>query len=277
MLGRAIFTLTLIMSANISLAEPVSLEKKWTTGGFNRPESLHPSEDGSEIYVSNINGDSSALDGNGYISRLDLDGNIIEKNWITDLNGPKGFAVENGILYIGDINALVMIDVATKAVIKRVPVNDPGFLNDVTVKDGRVFMSDTGKGIIYTYTEEEGLSNFMEGEEIQRINGLLPHNGNLLVARMGTGDLLSINLSDKSISVVGSGIKNGDGIGVLPNGGYIISAFSGEIYHIKSKDKTHLVLDTKPDGISQNDGYYINGVLYVANLSNNTVTATAVK
>lgn len=277
MLGRALFTLTLIMTANISLAEPVSLEKKWTTGGFDRPESLHPSEDGREIYVSNINGDSSALDGNGYISRLDLDGNIIEKDWITGLNGPKGFAVENGILYIGDINALVMIDVATKAVIKRVPVNDPGFLNDVTVKDGRVFMSDTGKGIIYTYTEEEGLSNFMEGEEIQRINGLLPHNGNLLVARMGTGDLLSIDLSDNSITVVGSGIKNGDGIGVLPNGGYIISAFSGEIYHIESKDKTHLVLDTKPDGISQNDGYYINGVLYVANLGNNTVTATAVK
>ncbi|MDG1857520.1 MAG: hypothetical protein P8I94_00370 [Emcibacteraceae bacterium] len=269
--------LTLLISTSIATAAPVTLEQKWVTDGFDRPESLYPSEDGSEIYVSNINGDSRTIDGNGYISRLDLNGNVIEKNWITGLNGPKGFAVENGILYVGDIDALIMIDVKTKEIIKRVPIKDPGFLNDTTVHNGRVFMSDTGKGILYTYTEEDGLSNFLEGEEVKSINGLLPHNGKLLVTRMPTGELLSIDPTDKSISVIGSGIIRGDGIGVLPNAGYIITSFSGEIYQIEDADTTHLLLDTKPDEISQNDAYYINGVLYVANLGNNTVTATSVR
>jgi DNA-binding beta-propeller fold protein YncE len=271
-----IFLILIIASIhNITFAQEgeISLELLWQTDGFDRPESLHPSEDGKEIYVSNINEDSRAIDGNGYISRLDLNGNILEKKWITGLNGPKGFAVENGTLYISDITHIVLIDVKSGDTLKRIEVPEPGFLNDLTVKNGRVFLSDTDKGILYTYTEEEGLSALLPSDQTPSINGLLPMGDKLLVTKMGAGELLSVDPETKAIDIVGSGIVRGDGIGILGNGEYIITSFSGEIYHIESADKTTLLLDSKPEKISQNDSYYIGGVLYVANLSNDRVTA----
>ncbi len=105
------------------------------------------------------------------------------------------------------------------------------------------------------------------------INGLLAHGDNLMITIMDEGSLISVDLSDKSMTVLGSGILNGDGIGILPDHSYIITSFTGEIYHVKSKTETKLLLDSKDDEISQNDSYYVNGVLYVANISPGSVTA----
>lgn len=273
-----IFSLLFSLTSSASFAQmndatSISLEFMWKIDGFDRPESLIPSADGSEIYASNINGKSGVEDGNGYISRVSLDGKVIEKKWITGLDGPLGFALDKGKIYATDVNDLVVIDVSSGEVIKRVPVPETGFLNDVTVVNGRVFFSDTGADTLYSYTDDDGLSVFKSGEEVNALNGLLPDGDKLLLTMMQTGELMSVDLSDGSMTTIGSGIINGDGIGILPGGGYLITSFSGEIYHIKSATETIQLLDTKPEKISQNDSYYLNGVLYVANINPGSVTA----
>jgi len=90
---------------------------------------------------------------------------------------------------------------------------------------------------------------------------------------MRTGELLSIDIETKNIDVVGNGIISGDGIGILEDGSYIITSFTGEIYHIKSMTETDQLLDSKPEKISQNDAYYFGGHLYVANMGNASITA----
>lgn len=50
------------------------------------------------IYVSNINGQPWDQDGNGFISKLDLDGKIVERQWVTGLSAPKGLGIHNGHL-----------------------------------------------------------------------------------------------------------------------------------------------------------------------------------
>ncbi|MDA9554103.1 hypothetical protein N9R64_06370 [Emcibacteraceae bacterium] len=272
-LSMIVFLLSLMMGHSISFAQSKSLEMKWKLEGFDRPESLHLSSDHSEIYVSNVNGDSRAKDGNGYISRVSLTGEIIEKDWITGLNGPKGFTVKGNTLYIADIDELVMVDINSKKIIKRVAFQDAGFLNDVNIVGDKVFISDTGKDTLLVYTEENGVEVFLSGEDVKAPNGLLPQDGKLLVTRMRTGELLSIDIETKNIDVVGNGIISGDGIGILEDGSYIITSFTGEIYHIKSMTETDQLLDSKPEKISQNDAYYFGGHLYVANMGNASITA----
>ncbi len=263
-----------VFTANAQMAgTALELEHKWTIDGFDRPESLIPSADGSEIYVSNINGPSSDEDGNGYISRVSLDGQIIEKEWITGLDGPKGFALNDGKIYITDVKDLVMIDVDSKEIINRISVPNAGFLNDVAVVRGDIFFSDTGADTLYRYNDEDGLVKFAAGEVIDGINGLLADGDDLLITVMRKGNLVSVDLENRSMKVIGGGIVNGDGIGILPNGGYTITSFTGEIYHIKNATETDLLLDSKPEKIAQNDSYLVGDTLYVANINPGSVTA----
>ncbi len=258
-----------ILSANAQ----VRLEHLWTIDGFDRPESVFPSEDGSEIYVSNINGPSNEEDGNGYISRVSLDGQVIEKKWITGLDGPKGFVADQGKIYITDVKHVAKIDIASGEIEGRIVPENIGFLNDVAVVNGVVYFSDTGADTLYRYSDAGGLSKVASGPSIDGINGLLKDGDNLLITVMAEGNLLRVDLNDHSMTEVGQGIINGDGIGILDSGGYTISSHSGEIYHIKNATETDLLLDSKPDGISQNDSTLMGDMLVVANIRPGSVTA----
>ena len=95
------------------------------------------------IYVSNVNGDASAADGNGYIAKLSLKGEILAKEWVTGLNAPKGLALHDGKLYVSDIDETAVIDTASGEITAKHKAPGATFLNDVTAaEDGRVFVSD---------------------------------------------------------------------------------------------------------------------------------------
>ena len=53
----------------------------------------------AEIYVSNISNHPFKKDGSGFISKVDLDGKIVELNWVGKLNAPKGLTIVNDKLY----------------------------------------------------------------------------------------------------------------------------------------------------------------------------------
>src|SRR5207245_200099 len=105
------------------------------SGGFQTPESILY-EPRSDVYlVSNINGDPTASDGNGFISRVAPDGRILELKWIDGtrpgvrLNAPKGMAVAGDTLYVSDITAIRMFDLRTGAPKGAVVILGSTFLN----------------------------------------------------------------------------------------------------------------------------------------------------
>lgn len=59
-LSLIVLLVSLMVGHSASLAQSKSLEFEWKLDGFDRPESLYPSAAQSEIYVSNVNGDSRA-------------------------------------------------------------------------------------------------------------------------------------------------------------------------------------------------------------------------
>ncbi|HEY8917380.1 MAG TPA: hypothetical protein VIM87_13100, partial [Chitinophaga sp.] len=69
--------------------------------GLAHPESLHA--DGHFLYATNIGKamEPTAKDGDGFISKLSLDGKMITPSITTEkLNAPKGTAIIKGVLYV---------------------------------------------------------------------------------------------------------------------------------------------------------------------------------
>lgn len=117
------------------------------------PESVI--SDGKFLYVTNIGNalDPGAKDGDGFISKLSLDGKVIvHKLNTTKLNAPKGTAIIRGMLYVADIDRVIGYEMATGkqlAEINLAPVTGSNFLNDLTTRDDfTLFASCTDVGKI---------------------------------------------------------------------------------------------------------------------------------
>ena len=112
----AIFTIVL-MESMLNLMIMLKLfgrQKKF----FELPESvIYDSND--VLYVSNITDHPFNKDGTGYISKIGLDGAVIEKKWVDNLNAPKGLTISNDKLYIADVDELVEVDIATAKVTNK--------------------------------------------------------------------------------------------------------------------------------------------------------------
>jgi DNA-binding beta-propeller fold protein YncE len=127
-----------------SLGARADVTVKWSTSltPGSHPESVYYDKAQKVLYVSNIVGGGTDIDGNGYIARMSLYGQVLPGPLVTGLNGPKGMVMSGRTLWVSDINRLVEVDTRTGA--KRF-YDAPGsvFLNDTAVDDdGNVYVSD---------------------------------------------------------------------------------------------------------------------------------------
>ena len=121
--------------------------------GFKHPESVKYDASLNVWYVSNINGDPFAKDGNGFISRLKGDGSLDSlefiaggKNGVT-LNGPKGMAITGDTLWVADIDAVRGFDRRTGAPLESVDLKGRArFLNDIAAGPDAIYITDSGFG-----------------------------------------------------------------------------------------------------------------------------------
>ena len=86
---------------------------------FELPESVIYDSTNDVLYVSNITDHPFKKDGTGYISKIGVDGNIIEKKWIDKLNAPKGLTISKDKLYIADVDELVEVDIASAKITNK--------------------------------------------------------------------------------------------------------------------------------------------------------------
>jgi len=118
--------------------------------GLKAPECVIHYEDEDVYLASNINGSPVAADGNGFISRIDPDGRVIELKWIdgaaagVTLNAPKGMAVLDGKLFVGYVTQVRIFDIKSGKQIASVNIKEASFLNDVAAGKDAVYVTDTG-------------------------------------------------------------------------------------------------------------------------------------
>lgn len=220
------------------------LSKVWSVNeGLITPESVLYNPSTGLIFVSNINGDPTAKDGNGFISLLTTDGKIHSLNWLSGLNAPKGQAIYKGNYYVTDIDELLVVRISDAQIIKRYKAENAVFLNDVTVgEDGRVFVSDSRDKKVYALINDK-LVVWLEHELIDRPNGLWAEKGILYV---GTGNILKVNIDTKEITVLVQNCGGIDGLEKLTDGNFIYSNWPGHVFITNGTQSIEL-LDTEAE------------------------------
>lgn len=243
--------LALILSVSAHAAEPAKL---WEATGFALPESVLFDPARNVLYVSNINADPVAKDGNGYISKLSLDGKLVTEKWVTGLDAPKGMALTKGKLYVSDIDRLAVIDSQTGKITKTYAAPGAKFLNDIAIDgDGAVYVSDMMDNAIWRLKGTK-FEKWLADSQLENPNGLRVDGGRLVVAAWGpmTGDgfatskpgpLKAVSLADRMVRDLTPGIATLDGLEPDGKGGWLVSDWmKGAVFTIDRKGTATKIL-----------------------------------
>ncbi len=249
------------------------LELMWRTAGFDAPEGVAMAPDGA-YFISNISGGEDAKDGEGWISKLAADGGVAAQKFIAGLDAPKGMAVLAGVLYVADIDQVRSFDAETGAAIASIAIPGGRFLNDATVWRDEIYVSDSATGRIWRLAPE-GPVIWREGEELSGVNGLLGDGDRMLVSTMTSGGLYEAS-PDGDWREIASGMNDADGIGLAPTsagGGYLVSAWPGEVFRVTPEGTVSSLLNTRAEGVLQNDLTIFGDIVIIPNWEPGTVTA----
>lgn len=277
----AAFWLAAVPPAGADTLYRPKITQIWSLSGFQEPESVILEGRENVLYVSNINGDPSAKDGNGYISKISTDGRILSKAWVTGLNAPKGMAVVFRKLFVADIDELVEITFSNQEK-KIYPAPGAKFLNDVTDdRAGRIYVSDTFDNGIYRAAAGK-FTLWLQDPKLIGPNGLAAGSKRLLVAAWGPGDapghLLTVSLDNKKeIAPLGDGQPVGklDGLAPDGHGNFLVTDWvAGDLLLVSPSGESIRVMHLG-DGAA--DFFYLieDGVLIVPIMKEGRVTAYA--
>lgn len=248
-----------------------TLERLWLAEGFSAPEGVAMAPDGA-YFISNVGGEE--IDGDGYVSRLGADGKVLVERFIDGIDGPKGMAVHHGYLYVADNMRVRVFDATSGAPGAAIDIPGAKFLNDATVWQGDVFVSDSGTGRIWRLSDG-GPVLWREGDDLAGVNGLLGDGDRLLISTMSSGSLIEAT-ANGGWRTIASGMIDADGIGIVPvsaGSGYLVSSWPGDIHYISPAGEAAKILDTRAENILQNDLTIFSDVVIVPNWEPGTVTA----
>lgn len=259
----------------------------WRLDGFHTPESVQYDRARQVLYVSNVNGQPTAHDGNGYISRVSLDGRLLDRHWARGLDGPKGMAIVGDRLFVADIDSLVEIALPRGSIVHRYPAEGAKFLNDIAVRQGVVYVSDMFGDAIYRLRDGE-LERWLEGPELMAPNGLYAEPERLVYGSWGrrtegfntteVGHLKTVDYETGAIGDLGDGrpVGNLDGVEADGAGRYLASDWvAGALYRIRPDGHFEQLLDL-PQGSA--DIAYVpqHGLLLVPQMMDGRVDAYTV-
>ncbi len=316
-LAAAIIIMSILLSAAnviITIAQQQQqqvttskIEKVWETPTqFKTPESVIYEPGENMLFVSNIDGQPDDKDNQGFISKVSaLNGTIIEFNWVTGLNAPKGMTIinnnttNNTLLYVSDITDLVEVDVNSGKVIYRYNAPGSAFLNDVASDNqGYVYVSDTVTNTIYrldtknlgdnsTNNNNTSLQVWLQTPELNGPNGLYVDNSNnkLIVASLGAisnpaGSIRVVDLQNRTMNSLGNEgtsvpIGGLDGIEADSTGRYyyVTDNAGGKLYVVNSNGTGYETLDLQNQGAADLGTILYQNLIVIPMIQDNKLEA----
>lgn len=251
----------------------IALTELWETEGLRVPESVlyHENAEGAYLLVSEIHGAGNEANGKGGVTKMSLEGEIIDQYWVGGLNAPKGMHAYEGKLYVADLTEVVVIDIEERRLITRIEVPDSVFLNDITVDDeGVVYVTDTRTHKVHrliNHLPEVYLSG------VDAANGILAVGTDVYVA---AGTKLLKSDADKNLTIIAEGIEgNADGLEMIRPNEFIVTGWRGVVYHVTAEGELVTLLDTREEEKNTADiGWNPKDkVLYVPTFSAGSVVA----
>jgi outer membrane protein assembly factor BamB len=251
-------TITALSLLTINPAIADELTPLWQINGLDQPESVVANPMEEAIYISNINGQPTELNGKGYISKISMNGKMLSKHWLDHLNAPKGMAIFGDNLYIADMQQVHQVSISQGRIIKQFQVDQAKMLNDITIADdGTVYISDLLGGGIYRINNND-IAPWFNHKDLPHPNGLLWQQGSLLVASWGlgmnddfttkvAGSIYQLNINNPELNVVKGSENLGNIDGLVQQGSILYASdwISGELFKIEA-DNSQNVLTLKP-------------------------------
>ena len=159
----------------------------WATGGFANSECAVIDHRTKEIYVGNMASDSSTdATHRGYISRLSMDGRVLQQRWIEKLNVPCGISVRGTRLYVVDADRLRVFDATTARQMEEYLAPGAIFLDGMAVDESgeNVFVSDIAGCAIWRL-HGNAWEKWLEDPRLDFPDGMVAESDRLVVGTYG--------------------------------------------------------------------------------------------
>jgi len=264
-----------LVAASLS-AQSHSLVKKWETEPTLKvPESVLYDAGRSVLFVTNIDGEPWGDDGKGSIGKVGLDGKVIATDWVNGLSAPKGMGLRGNLLYVADIDRIVVIDVEKGAIADKIAVAGSHGLNDISLgADGSIYVSDSKDKKIYAIKQGKA-SVVVDG--LKAPNGVHVRDGQLYF--MDNGSLFRLGAAGEKVLVSTGKEGNGDGLESVGGGEFLISYWQGVVDLARADGTRETLLDTSAAKVSSADlGYNPTArIVYVPTFFKNSVVAYELK
>lgn len=196
---------------------------------------------------------------NGSINIIKTNGDIVKLKWITDVMRPTGLAVHKDKLYCVERNRVSVIDPDSGKVMRRYPILNPGFPNDIAItKEGMIFVSDSRSGVIYNF-EEDTFRIWHQSQDIAGANVLFAEEETLWIGASGSGTMKSINIKTNEWGTslfIGKGAVL-DGFAVIGDNQYLAGDNNGLLYMVYGSEVKKIILNTKTPQRNIADFVYI--------------------
>ena len=222
----------------------VATKTNWADNeGLLSIESIVLDENNDILYASNGLQYKPGTD--GFISKLSKRGDILDLKWIDSLNRPTGMAIHQAILYVADVNALLLIDTHSGTITQRIasPIANAG-LNDVSINaQGEVFVSASFIHAILKLENGKLVQWLQDKEKLQWANGISAEDDKLLVGGM---NLVTVDLKSKAINTLSlnPSVQDFDGIVSDRKGGYFLTTVANSgLYHFNGATETRKLME----------------------------------
>lgn len=163
-------------------------------------------------FISSVNGEAETADNNGFITKLDAHGKLLNLKFIqggkgnVTLHAPKGMVVVERVLYVADLNTLRGFDTVTGesilTLIVRSPVASQSALPQASLSDvafdgkGYLYCSDQKANTIYRVDlATQTLSVFVTDPALAGPSGLVVHpkSGQIIAVSWDKGKIFEIS------------------------------------------------------------------------------------
>ena len=239
------------------------------------------------IVVPNRGVPQNVQTNNAWISFLNHDGSVHTARWIgiqnpadraaltppLVLNEPYGSDILNDTLYLADRDGGTSPTEPSVAVVRRfnlktgvpageVRVEKSPWFNDIEVADdGTVYATQTGVGgpspdpaswVVWKITPDGAASIFVQGAPLRQPNGIaIDTKGNIVVANMGTDEILTFSKEAKLLTTEHAAQAGSDGLVIMADGTkYVSSVQNGGVSRIRPGKAAELIAQNIPSAAS---------------------------
>ncbi|MFZ0426742.1 MAG: SMP-30/gluconolactonase/LRE family protein [Acidobacteriota bacterium] len=243
------------------------------TDQLRSPESAAYDAKRNVLYVSNFRND-----GHEFLSKIGTNGQVLELEWVAGLDRPTGVRIHNDRIYAVERPGVAEIDIDAGQIIRRFPIPDAGFINDLAFDDaGVLYVTDSRKGGIYRISADGTTELWLQEGSVPGGNGILAVGSRLLVGVSGEASLKSVDLETKAMTTVAKLEEGAIMDGIVPDGsgGYLISDYNGRVYRLPSNGGPQLILDISASEGKTADIEYVPqlGLLFAPSLGESRLRA----